>query len=264
MKHITSPIIKNGLLAACLLSASAHGFAQSTFTYSLERDLLPATAALGIGLASFLVDNEPDSLPGTQDRAEVNPFDRPFMFSYNKPLDYVSDYGVYGMLLLPALSALPNVSQPGTLLTYGIMYAEAFFLTAGTKNLLKNAIIRYRPYLYADGIPFGKETDYDNSFPSGSTAYAFLSAGFLSATYTSEFPESRWKIPVVAGSYALATGVASLRILSGSHFLTDVLTGAAIGTLYGWLIPVLHKTPRATPRPTIHLTSTSITLTLKL
>jgi membrane-associated phospholipid phosphatase len=31
-----------------------------------------------------------------------------------------------------------------------------------------------------------------------------------------------------------------MRITSGSHFLTDVLAGAAIGSLYGWLIPWLH------------------------
>jgi undecaprenyl-diphosphatase len=257
-------IMQKCLLAACLLTAAVHGFAQTTFTYSLERDLFPASAALGIGLASFIVHNEPDHTPGKQDREAVNPFDRPFMFSYNKPLDFVSDYGVYGMLLLPALSVLPNIGKSGTLLTYGIMYAEAFFLTAGTKNLLKNAIIRYRPYMYADGIPSGKEDDYDNSFPSGSTAYAFLGAGFLSATYTSEFPESRWKIPIVAGSYALATGVASMRILSGSHFLSDVLTGAAIGTLYGWLIPALHKSHRAENRPAILLSGNSVIIALKI
>ncbi|MDR1095557.1 MAG: phosphatase PAP2 family protein [Spirochaetaceae bacterium] len=264
MKHIESRTMKKGLLAACLLAAAVHGFAQTAFTCSLERDLFPASAALGTGLASLIARNEPDRMPGKQDRGDVNPFDRPFMFPYNKSLDFASDYGVYGMLLLPALSVLPNIREPGTLLTYGIMYAEAFFLTAGTKNLLKNAIIRYRPYLYADGVPSGKETDYHNSFPSGSTAYAFLAAGFLSATCAYEFPESRWKIPVIAGSYTLAAGVASMRILSGSHFLSDVLTGAAIGTLCGWLIPALHKTPRAANRPAILFSGNSLTITLKI
>ncbi|MDR0539473.1 MAG: phosphatase PAP2 family protein [Spirochaetaceae bacterium] len=70
---------------------------------------------------------------------------------------------------------------------------------------------------------------------------AFLSAGFLSATFSAEHPESPWKIPVISGSYALAAGIAACRIFSGSHFLSDVLTGAAIVSLYGWLIPALHK-----------------------
>ncbi|MDR0382654.1 MAG: phosphatase PAP2 family protein, partial [Spirochaetaceae bacterium] len=45
----------------------------------------------------------------------------------------------------------------------------------------------------------------------------------------------------IFGAYTLATGIASMRIISGSHFLTDVLTGTAIGSFYGWIIPFLHK-----------------------
>jgi membrane-associated phospholipid phosphatase len=67
-----------------------------------------------------------------------------------------------------------------------------------------------------------------------------MSAGFLSSTYFTEYPDSNWKIPVAGLGYALAVGIAANRILSGSHFLTDVLAGAAIGSLYGYLIPALH------------------------
>lgn len=54
------------------------------------------------------------------------------------------------------------------------------------------------------------------------------------------YPDSPWRTPVVAGAYAVAAAAASLRVASGSHFLTDVLAGAALGTLSGWLVPVLH------------------------
>ena len=33
----------------------------------------------------------------------------------------------------------------------------------------------------------------------------------------------------------------TMRITSGSHFMTDVLVGAAIGSFYGWVIPFLHQ-----------------------
>lgn len=95
--------------------------------------------------------------------------------------------------------------------------------------------------MYSYGIPDGKESDYYNSFPSGSTSYAFLGATFLSTTFSNEYPESKWKLPITIGSYTLATGIASMRIISGSHFLSDVLVGAAIGTFYGLAIPVLHE-----------------------
>jgi membrane-associated phospholipid phosphatase len=163
------------------------------------------------------------------------------MFSYNKPLDITSDYGVYALLTLPVISLAGQIWNPRALLTYTIMYAEAFLLTFGTKELLKNAIIRYRPYMYNGGIPDGKEDDYYNSFPSGSTALAFLSAGFLSTTFSAEYPNSLLKFPVITTAYTLAVGVAACRLISGSHFMTDVLAGAAIGSFYGWVIPVLHK-----------------------
>ena len=143
------------------------------------------------------------------------------------------------------------------------MYTEAFLLTFGTKELLKNAIIRYRPYMYMGDIPAGNEKDYYKSFPSGSTALAFLSAGFLSSTFSAEYPDSPWKIPVIAGIYTLAAGIASFRIISGSHFMTDVLTGAAIGSLYGWLIPVFHKRNNNTNNVAMNFTGNGFIVTLK-
>jgi len=43
-------------------------------------------------------------------------------------------------------------------------------------------------------------------------------------------------------SYSLATATALLRVASGSHFMTDVLAGALIGTALGIGIPFLHAT----------------------
>ena len=94
--------------------------------------------------------------------------------------------------------------------------------------------------MYADGVPDGKERDFHNSFPSGAATFSFLSSTFLSITFSQEFPESKWKWPVILGSYTLAAGVASMRVYSGSHFLTDVFVGAIIGSMYGGLIPLLH------------------------
>ena len=272
--------MRKRLLAALLFAISVYGFAQdhgfaqnhgpapsafqqSVFSWSVEKDVPLGILSLAAALSPLFVHNEPGTLPGKQNRNNVPSFDRPLMAPYSKPLDIVSDYGVYGILLLPILSVVPNIGNKNTLLTYTVMYAEAFLLTAGPKDLLKNAVIRYRPYVYADGIPSGKEHDYDNSFPSGSTAYAFLGAGFLSATFSHEFPESPWKIPVIAGSYTLAAGIASMRIASGSHFLSDVLAGAAIGSLYGWLIPMFHRKPSHAPLM-LHLSGNALIVSLKL
>ncbi|GHU75710.1 hypothetical protein FACS189461_2380 [Spirochaetia bacterium] len=233
--------MKKLLSVFCLfVSIQINIFSQSVYSVDLKKDIIIGTLSLGIGLTPFFINNEPENIPGILNKNEVNGFDRYLMFSYNKPLDLFSDYTPYAMSLLPIISIIPNIKDKNTTLTYGIMYSESLLLVYGTEHLLKRAIIRYRPYMYADGVPAGKEKDYYNSFPSAATAFAFSSATFLSTTFSREFPESQWKLPIIIGSYTLAAGIGTMRILSGAHFTTDVLSGAAIGLLYGWIVPWLH------------------------
>jgi len=71
------------------------------------------------------------------------------------------------------------------------------------------------------------------SFPSGHTITAFAVAVCLSEFY----PE------LAAGLFFCAASVAASRILLGMHFLSDVLAGAAIGTLLAfastWIVGLL-------------------------
>lgn len=256
--------LREKLFIVCLITASSYGYTQSEYTYNAKKDIIIGTLSLGTALSPFFVNNEPDQRPEGLKKDDIPIIDRSLVFPYNKTVDIISDYTVYGLLALPALSVIGSLHDNNTLLTYGIMYTEAFLLTFGTKELLKKSIIRYRPYMYDDGVPDGKEKDYYNSFPSGSTAYAFLGATFLSTTFSREFPESKWKAPIIIGSYALAAGIASMRIASGSHFITDVLTGAAIGSFYGWIIPFLHKRQNNADNLAIHATGNGILVSLQL
>ena len=207
----------------------------------MKKDIIIGAISLGLGITPFFINNEPENIPDALSKNRVNGFDRPLMSSYNKPLDIFSDYYCgFTLAALPVISLIPNIQDKNTVVTYGIMYAESLLLTYGTVFTLKDIIIRYRPYMYADGVPDGKEKDYHNSFPSSATAFSFLGVTFLSTTFFQEFPESKWRLPIAIGGYTLAIGTGAMRIVSGAHFLTDVLTGAAIGSLYGWLIPWLH------------------------
>ncbi|MGL4852092.1 MAG: phosphatase PAP2 family protein [Phocaeicola sp.] len=64
-----------------------------------------------------------------------------------------------------------------------------------------------------------------NSFPSGHTATAFLSASILHKEYGDRSP---WY--TVAG-YTVATATGAARILNNHHWVNDVLVGAGIGIL---------------------------------
>jgi membrane-associated phospholipid phosphatase len=54
-------------------------------------------------------------------------------------------------------------------------------------------------------------------------------------------PKSSLVVPVWLFSESLAAATASLRVVAGKHFITDVITGAAAGTAIGILIPYLHQ-----------------------
>lgn len=177
----------------------------------------------------------PAALPSI---AEVNGIDRLLMFSYSAPLDTASDYSQYAAFLSPALFAL--VAPPGEWLGIGAMYAGSAVLAYTTRTALKALIDRKRPYMYFDqpSAELIAKGDHVNSFPSGHAIMAFTGAGFTATVFCLRYPDSPYRLPVVAGAYGLATLTLGLRLGSGSHFISDVAAGAAIGSLFGVLVPL--------------------------
>jgi undecaprenyl-diphosphatase len=228
-----------------MLFTAFNGFGESAYTYNFKTDILIGALSIDVFISPLLIPTAPPKQDMMCNKDEVNPFDQSLMFPYHKTLDIIGDIGVYGLAVLPGLSLIGNITNLKALATYGLMYAEAFLLTFGTLEIVKIAAKRNRPYTYFDGIPAGKEDDYYKSFASRHTAVGFMSAGFLTSTFFTEYPDSPWKIPVAAVSYVLAAGISASRIASGNHFLTDVLAGAAIGSVYGYLIPRLHLRKKA-------------------
>lgn len=177
----------------------------------------------------------------TFDKDDVNAFDRKFMHEYSSSKDKAADF------ILATTMATPLVLIPtgkNEWFTEAVMYAETLLIANGIKGISKLCFKRTRPYMYydSDTWPRGdvKNGDFKNSFPSGHTTIAFASATFTSYTFSKYFPDSVWKYPVIAGSYALALTTSTLRLMSGNHFMTDVLAGAAIGSAVGFLVPWLH------------------------
>lgn len=95
-----------------------------------------------------------------------------------------------------------------------MLVSDAFSgaIMAGLVNGLKYTVRRPRP----DGTA-------RNSFPSGHTATAFMTAAMLHKEYG-------WRSPWFSiGGYAAAAFTGVSRVLNDRHYLTDVMAGAAIG-----------------------------------
>ncbi len=171
------------------------------------------------------------------DKNNINAFDRLVIKEYNSSLDTASTALDISLFATPLITAFSGEKRLGTT---AVMYAESFLIGWGAKELLKYCVKRDRPYLYSDNPPESKKDDWSLSFPSGHTTMAFLTATFVSYTFCKYNSESLWRIPVSAGVFTLALAEGVMRVLSGSHFMTDVIAGAALGSLIGFAVPYFH------------------------
>jgi membrane-associated phospholipid phosphatase len=126
--------------------------------------------------------------------------------------------------------------------------AEAMAITAAIHGLVNTTVGRERPY----GRTCGGETpsstlDCDGSgrfrsFFSGHAALSFTGASLICSHHLrfSLFGGGGAEVGTCLVAYAAAATTATFRVMADMHYATDVLAGAAVGTLVGLLVPALH------------------------
>ncbi|MGB4406072.1 MAG: phosphatase PAP2 family protein [Sphaerochaeta sp.] len=168
-----------------------------------------------------------------------NWFDEQFIYPYNENLSLASDITLSLTMSAPAsfLFASPASDWVETGLSYGVTSLASYSM----RTVLKNTISRQRPYLIPgnDATQPADTSDSNQSFPSGHTLMAFSSAAYTQTVFSLNYPDSPYKGVVTATTWALAVTTAVLRVASGNHFVTDVLAGAAIGSVLGFAGPYL-------------------------
>jgi undecaprenyl-diphosphatase len=124
----------------------------------------------------------------------------------------------------------------------GVRGLVALLMVTVVVQLLKHLIGRPRPrFAHGDEVVLGPSIASGlDSFPSGHTINAFAAAAVL----TRFFPKLGVTVFLVAGLVGIS------RILRGSHFPTDVYTGAILGLIIGTLsaLRVTHWRDQALPR----------------
>lgn len=125
---------------------------------------------------------------------------------------------------------------------------EALAITVAIQQGVANLTGRERPY----GRDCGTEElperysacllhDRYRSYFSGHTSLSFTAAA-LTCTHHAHLPlhggRFEWLPCVLGVSSATATG--ALRIAGDRHYFTDVITGALVGGMVGWLVPTWH------------------------
>lgn len=115
----------------------------------------------------------------------------------------------------------------------------------GTTNVL---VSRERPFgpgcgegeLPSDAIDCKNSFHY-RSFFSGHSAFSFTGAALICVHHMkNELLGAPWDALSCAGGYAVAATTATFRVVADVHYASDILLGAAVGTLVGYSVPLLH------------------------
>lgn len=147
--------------------------------------------------------------------------------------------GPYEFYTLGALGAYGFFFKNEKMKTTTLLATQAYITGAAVESVMKYISGRTRPSFYDPNTtakptfkgPFAKSMDYtgaktNSSFPSGHTTVAFAAA----TVYAMEY-KNKPLVPILC--YTSATLIGLSRIAENKHWLTDVLTGAALGCLSG-------------------------------
>lgn len=108
----------------------------------------------------------------------------------------------------------------------GVRMLVAHGLATGIKAAIKTRLDRTRPHALLEGqgdrLGKGRHDSHDfNSFPSGHTAGAVAVAAAV----------AHGRRDVAGAAYGTAAAIAGVQVPRGSHYVSDVVAGAAIGWL---------------------------------
>jgi len=144
-------------------------------------------------------------------------------------MSYITHLGDAGLLFIVLTLLLLCFKKTRI---YGVVCATALVLDFLSVNLIiKPLVARERPFTLRPEIALLVKQPLDYSFPSGHTAVSFAFASAISA-YSKRY--RLW-------AYVLAAVIAFSRLYLYLHFPSDVLAGAAIGFLCGYVARLIWR-----------------------
>jgi membrane-associated phospholipid phosphatase len=211
---------------------------------TLDLDL-PIVLIAGAMASSFFVLPE---LPGVScapdcDRKQINRFDRFAAGNYDRSWTTVGDVATVSTLAMPLVVVLADEGFANGL-NDDVVLAEAALVTSAAQVSLSFAVARPRPRVYSDRAPLAERSNAnaDRSFFSGHVANTMAaSVAALRTMQRLHQPLLGW---MTFGAGAAGSGLVGVsRVMSGGHFPSDVLIGAALGAGVGLALPALHDRP---------------------
>lgn len=235
------------LLAAIILfPVQPESFSQSPYKVNFKKEAYIFGIGTVLTAVTLPLNDNIKPLTNTEisllNRNDVNGFDRQATYNWSQNAGGASDYLLVASILSPALLSLSDRVQ-NNLTPVITMYFEVLIFSEMLPFLAKGITQRIRPFAYNENVTLEKKKSQNvkRSFFSGHTSTAFAMAVYLSSVYADYHPDSDLRPLVWVSSLLVASTVGYLRYESGSHFPTDIITGAIIGSAIGYFIPLIHR-----------------------
>lgn len=232
------------LICSFLIFGIAKSDAQEK-TYSLDKnkDLILTGVGLGLNIVGYNLNTEGATIEGINGLNENDlwAIDRSAIYNDSQTAQTISDILLYSSLSIPFM-IYSDTKCRSEGLTIGIMGIEAFLIANGITTITKSVAERYRPFTYNPDVPLdvklgsGSRESFFSGHTSATTSLSFFAAKVL----TDLRPDSKnkWMVWTIGASAPAIIGY--LRYEAGKHFLTDVITGYALGAVVGYLVPAAH------------------------
>lgn len=203
--------------------------------------------AVGTGFSLYAFTIIYDKPPSTVeeinnlDRSDINGFDRWAIYPYSSSLNNMGNYEFHASIPLPVILFLITKDTRKDFFKLSYLYWEALSITGLFGSGAPYFIDRHRPYAYTTETPMEKRIipNAKNSAFSGHVEVVATSVFFAAKVYSDYYPET--KLMMFSMASVATAGMAYMRLKGGQHFPSDVLVGAALGTLSGILVPHFHK-----------------------
>ena len=216
----------------------------SPFQLNFNKDIALTGSGVAMGISGLILMH--NIIPLTSDEIarldlnSINSFDRSASRPYRGNL--IGDALLYGLFLLP-LTFLSHERMRQDWKILAVMGAEVLLIQSGLNAIVKGVTSRTRPYVYDPNAPLDKKTSKDArvSFYSGHTSTTAAISFFIAKVFSDYHSNKTMKYFIWTGAALYPAAVGYLRVDSGHHFLSDVITGYIMGALIGYLIPEMHR-----------------------
>jgi membrane-associated phospholipid phosphatase len=245
------------LLVACVMSSTIDLNAQTLSAEIPERNASPyalnwaidapltAAAIAGSRYGSHLISertplSEQQALALTRDR--INRLDRAATHHFSADLKDLSDQlgAITRLAPLTLLASGPIRSDAGTI---GVMYVQTFFVASAVSSFSKHLMPRYRPFVFNDDLTYDQKISSDpgKSFLSTQALDVWSTFVFSAKVFNDYYPDSRLVPYVWGGAVAAGSAMSYIRYATGTHYPTDIIAAAILGSAIGYGIPMLHR-----------------------